>query len=81
MPLIEVTAGPGEPNTLAMASASGRSLAGVEVPWALMWVMASGVRPASSRASSMHATAPVPCGEGAVMWWASAVLAAPAISA
>ena len=55
IPLIEVTAGPGSPNTLTMASDSGRSLAGVEVPWALMWVMASGVRPASSRASSMHA--------------------------
>ena len=30
--------GPGMPNTLMMASDSGRSLAGVEVPWALMWV-------------------------------------------
>ena len=60
IPFIEVTAGPGKPNTLTMASDSGRSLAGVEVPWALMWVTASGVRPASSRASSMHATAPAP---------------------
>ena len=29
----------------------------------------------------MQATAPEPSGAGAVMWWASAVLAAPATSA
>ena len=36
-PLIEVTGGPGAPNSLAIASASAASLSGVEVPWALTW--------------------------------------------
>ena len=38
------------------------------------------VRP-SSRASSMHDSAPRPPGDGAVMWWASAVEAPPSTSA
>ena len=80
-PLVEVTSGPGSPKTLVMARASARSLSGVEVPWALMWPTSAGVIPASARASSMQATAPAPSGAGAVMWWASAVLAAPASSA
>ena len=54
MPLIEVTAGPGEPNTFTMAWLSARSLAGVEVPWALTWVIASGSSPASSK-RKLHA--------------------------
>ena len=29
----------------------------------------------------MHTMAPAPPGDGAVMWWASALLAAPTISA
>ena len=74
-PLVEVTSGPGEPNTLWMASASLASLRGVEVPWALMWAMSDGARPASPSARSIQATAPAPPGDGAVMWYASAVLA------
>jgi len=67
-PLVEVTGG-GEPSkTLLIASASEASLSGVDVPWALTWAMADGVRPASSRASCMQAVAPDPPGEGAVMW-------------
>ncbi len=67
-PLVDVTGG-GEPlKTLMMASASEASLSGVEVPWALMWAMADGARPASSRASCMQAVAPLPPGDGAVMW-------------
>ena len=57
MPLIEVTAGPGSPNTLTMASASGRSLAGVEVPWALMWVTTSG-RETGVEQGQLHARRP-----------------------
>ena len=74
-PLMDVTGGPGEPNTLSMASASAASLSGVDVPWALMWTMSAAATPASASASSMQATAPAPPGDGAVMWWASAVLA------
>jgi hypothetical protein len=80
-PLIEVTGGPGEPNTLAMASASAASLSGVDVPWALTWPTSPTATPASARASSMQEAAPAPPGDGAVMWWASAVLAEPASSA
>ena len=80
-PLTDVTGGPGLPNTLSMAWASARSLSGVEVPWALMCPMSPGASPASARASSMHAAAPAPPGAGAVMWWASAVDAAPRSSA
>ena len=80
IPLVEVTGGEAAPNTLAMASDSAWSLSGVEVPWALMWPIWSGVTPASSMASVMQAAAPEPPGMGAVMWWASAVLAAPASS-
>ena len=36
MPLVEVTGGPGEPNTFVIASASARSLSSVEVPWAFI---------------------------------------------
>ena len=43
MPLVDVTGGEAEPNTLAMASDSALSLRGVEVPWALMWPIWSGV--------------------------------------
>src|SRR5579884_1057133 len=67
-PLVEVTGGPGVPKTLLMASASAASFSGVDVPWALMWAMSPGVRPASNRAASMHAAAPAPPGAGAVMW-------------
>ena len=42
--------------------------------------MSAAVRPASSRARRMHAIAPTPPGDGAVMWWASALLPAPTIS-
>ena len=80
-PLVEVTSGPGSPKTLLMARDSARSLSGVEVPWALMCPTSPGLIPASASASSMQATAPAPSGEGAVMWWASAVLADPATSA
>src|SRR2546429_4020871 len=80
-PLVEVTGGPGEPNSLRMASASAASLRGVEVPWALIWPMSAGPTAASARASSMQAAAPAPAGAGAVRWWASAVLAAPRTSA
>ena len=80
-PLIEVTAGPGVPNSVAIACASAASLSGVEVPWALTWTMSSADSPASSSASCMHATAPEPPGDGAVMWWASAVDAPPSTSA
>ena len=76
-PLVDVTGGPGSPNTLRQASASAASLSGVDVPWALTWRMSAGVSPASSRARCMQAIAPVPPGAGAVMWWASALLAAP----
>ena len=81
MPLVDVTGGASPPNTLVMASASARSLRGVDVPWALMWPMSPRVTPASSMASTMQAVAPAPPGMGAVMWWASAVLADPASSA
>ena len=57
-PLVDVTIGPGVPKTLAMASASAASFSDVEVPWALMWTMSRGPRPASTRAISMQATAP-----------------------
>ncbi len=69
--------GPGVPKTLAMAWDSERSFRGVDVPWALMWPIWSGVTPASAMAISMQAAAPLPPGAGAVMWWASAVEAAP----
>lgn len=65
---VDVTGGLGAPKTLVMASASARSLSGVEVPCALMCLMSDGLRPASSSASSMHRMAPVPPGAGAVMW-------------
>ena len=67
-PLIEVTGGPGRSKTFSIASASARSLSGVEVPWALIWATSAGRIPASSSASSMQATAPSPPGAGAVMW-------------
>ena len=65
------------PNTSSAASASAASFNGVDVPWALIWRMSPGSRPASSSARRMHADAPTPPGDGAVMWWASALLAAP----
>ena len=64
------------PNTSVIAAASAASFSGVDVPWALICRMSPGWRPASSRASCMHAIAPTPPGAGAVMWWASALLAA-----
>ena len=67
MPLVEVTGGEDAPNTLVMASASAWSLSGVEVPWALMWPICSGVTAASSMARIMQAAAPEPPGIGAVM--------------
>ena len=42
-PLVEVTGGPGVPNTLVIASASARSLSSVEVPWAFMWPTCRGL--------------------------------------
>ena len=67
-PLIEVIGGPGVPKTLATASASAASFRGVDVPWALIWRMSAALSPASASASSMQATAPLPPGDGAVMW-------------
>ena len=67
-PLVDVTGTAPAPNTLAMAAASAASLSGVDVPWALTWPMADGATPASSRASCMQAVAPLPPGDGAVMW-------------
>ena len=43
-PLVEVTGGPFAPKTLAIASASAASFSGVDVPCALMWVIADGVQ-------------------------------------
>src|SRR5450759_5957248 len=68
MPLVDVTGGASPPNTLVMASASARSLRGVDVPWALIWPMSPRVTPASSMASTAdahHITAPIPGGAGA----------------
>ena len=64
-PLVDVTGGPGVPNTLAMASASAASLSGVEVPWALICTMSAGGQPgvgerqlhAGDRAGCRRATA------------------------
>ena len=78
--MVDVTGGPLGPKTLMMASASAASLRGVDVPWPLMWPMSAGATPASARASSMQRTAPEPSGDGAVMWWASAVDADPRTS-
>src|SRR5436305_928404 len=58
-----------------MASASAASFSEVDVPWALIWRIADGSIPASARHSSMQVTAPLPPGDGAVMWYASASLA------
>ncbi len=78
---MDVVGGPGSPKTLAMASASAASFRGVDVPCALMWATSDAITPASSKASSMQVTAPLPPGDGAVMWWASAVEAEPSTSA
>ena len=51
------------------------------MPCALMCETSLGVSSASSRASFMQRTAPLPLGSGAVMWCASAVEAAPITSA
>ena len=67
-PLVEVTGGAASPNTLRIASASVASLSGVDVPCALTCPMAAASSPASSSASCMHAAAPAPPGDGAVMW-------------
>ena len=81
-PLIDVTSGPGRAEHLddglglGQVVGRGRGAVGVDVARS---PRESGRR--RRRASSMHVTAPAPCGAGAVMWWASAVLAAPAISA
>ena len=55
-------------NKLSIASDSMRSPIGVEVAWALMYPMSSGVRPASIRAPCILRIAPLPSGEGEVMW-------------
>src|SRR5439155_14056928 len=70
-PLVPVTGTACSPNTLVMAAASASSFSGVDVPWALMLFTSAGDSPASSRAWSMHAAAPAPLGDGAVMWKAS----------
>ena len=72
-PLVDVTGGGVSPNTLRIASASAASFSGVDVPCAFTCPMAAGERPASSSASCMHAAAPSPPGDGAVMWYASAL--------
>ncbi len=79
-PFVDVTGTPDGPKTSAIAAASAASFSGVEVPWALIWAMSPGDRPASARASFMQTIAPVPPGDGAVMWCASALLAAPSTS-
>ena len=66
-PLIDVIGGLFEPNTASTACASAASLSGVDVPCALTCLIWSAFRPASSRASFMHAIAPTPPGDGAVM--------------
>ena len=81
-PLVEVTGGPGVAEDLVdgprlgqVVERGGRAV-GVDVADVGRLQL-----PASNRASSMQDTAPAPSGAGAVMWWASAVLAAPATSA
>ena len=59
-----------------MASASAASLSGVEVPWALIWRDVRGVEAGVvERQLACRRWRPAPPGDGAVMWWASAVLA------
>ena len=50
------------PNTFFMANTSGRSPAGVDVPWVLMWSMSLGDSWASSKALLMLSVAPSPSG-------------------
>ena len=80
-PFVEVTGTPSAPNTSAIAAASAASLSGVDVPWALIVADVAGLAGRRRRAPDcMQAIAPAPPGDGAVMWWASALLAAPRIS-
>ena len=53
-PLIDVTGGPGVPNSFAIASASAASLSGVDVPWALTWRDVGGVEPGAGQ-GELHA--------------------------
>src|SRR5262250_2538424 len=55
------------PKTRLTAVVSVRSFGGVEVPWALMYWMSEGDRPASRSARSMLRAAPSPPGVGDVM--------------
>ena len=80
-PLVEVTRGPGSPNTLLMARDSARSLSGVDVPWALMCPTSDGRDPGVGQGQFHAGHGAGTIGGGAVMWWASAVLADPASSA
>ena len=68
IPLVEVTRGPSAPKISAIATASAMSFSGVEVPWALTWLIWWGSTPASSRARRIQVMAPMPPGDGAVMW-------------
>ena len=61
------------PKTRLMAAVSSRSFGCVDVPWALMYSMSVGRRPAWSRAIFIARAFPSPSGDGAVMWYASAV--------
>jgi hypothetical protein len=69
MDLVELTAirYARSPRARLTARVSAASPAGVEVPWALMYWIWSGLTPASSIARRMHSAAPAPSSEGDVM--------------
>ncbi len=69
------------PKTCLIAFVSAASPSSVLVPWALTYCTSSGLSFASLRAIRIAIAAPAPLGCGAVMWWASAVLPTPSISA
>ena len=61
------------PKTALIAFVSLRSLAGVDVPCALMYSMSPGASLASFIARRIARCAPSPSGAGAVRWYASPV--------
>ena len=79
-PLVAVTGGLVSPKTLRIAADSAASLSSVEVPWAFTCPITSAAMSASASASCMHAAAPAPPSDGAVMWKASELTPYPATS-
>jgi hypothetical protein len=80
-PLIEVTGAPCHRRPCAWRPIRRGRSAGVEVPWALMCETSLGRESGVGQGQLHAAHGPAALGSGAVMWWASAVEAAPMTSA